>query len=245
MGTLILRDAKIYVDKYDVSGDLNQGSLTTGAEMVDATTFGATVRIKKPGLFTVEYALNGFSNFGAGLSDEGFFTGVGLVNVPHTVVPEGAVMGNTAYFFKGAQAQYSPGGTVGEMIKFSVNGGVSGGRAVRGLILEPGTTMRTATANTAEVLVGAASAPQSLYAVLHILELQGATHTLDVVIQSDTTGFPSPLTRITLVQQSVLGSVYATPVTGVTDAQTYYRVAYTIGGTGTPGFRFVVAVGIL
>ena len=244
MSTQVFTDADVFIDKYEISGDLNQISLNVGAEMVEATTYGAAARIKKPGLYTVEYTLNGLCNFGTGLSDELLFGNVGVLNVPHTIVPENAQLGSTAYFFKANQGQYSPGGAIGELLKFTVNGAVSGAPAVRGFILEPGKTMRTSTFQSSQVLVGAAAASQKLYAVLHVLAVQGTTKTLDVVIESDTTGFPSPTSKITFAHQTAVGSVYATPLAGA-NTDTYYRVNATIGGTGSPGFTFCVAVGIL
>ena len=236
MATLVFTDCKIYIAQYDMSGDINQVQLNVGAEMVENTTFGATARTKKAGLYTVDYNLNGFANYGSNLCDETLFAQTGNINVPHTLVPEGNAIGNVAYIFRGAQASYSPGGQVGEMIKFSVNGGVSGGAAIRAKILEPGTSMRTSNASGNEVLVGAASASQRVFVAVHVLEKQGNNATLDLIVQSDTTGFPSPANQITVAQfNNTLGSSWNNTAAGaITD--TFYRVGWTIGGTAEADF---------
>lgn len=245
MATMVFTDAKVLVDKYDISGDLNNVSLAVGAEMVEATTYGAAARIKKPGMYTVEYNMNGYCNFGTGLSEEGLFAKVGTVDIPQTLAAGTIALGSICYFFKGAFAQYSPGGNVGEMLSFTANGGVSGGAAIRGYILEAGAAMKTSSANGTEVLVGAQSATQRLYAIVHVLEKQGTAPTLDLLIQSDVTGFGTPTTKVTFAQfNDALGSSYATPVAGP-NTDTYYRCSWTIGGSASPGYRFVAAVGIL
>lgn len=246
MATLVFTDAKVFIAQYDVSGDLNQIQLNIGAEMVENTTFGAAARTKKPGLFTVDYSMQGYANFGTGNSEEGLYGKVGTTDIPHTLVPDVIAVGGPCYFFKGAQAEYSPSGGVGEMLKFSVNGGVSGGACIKGKILETGATARNASGNTAEVLLGACTIPQKLYAVVHVLAKSGTTPTLDIIVQSDTTGFGTPANQITFAQfnnTTGLNATYATPLSA-NIADTYYRINYTIGG-GSPSFRFVAAVGIL
>ena len=244
MATLVFTDAKIFIAQYDVSGDLNQVQLNIGAEMVENTGFGATARTKKPGLFTVDYSMQGFANFGTGLTDEGLFAKAGTVDIPHTLVPDTIAVGGNCFFFKGAQAGYSPGGQIGEMIKFTASGGVSGGACIKGKVLETGATMRVASGNSAEVLVSACTIPQKVFASIHVLAMQGTAPTLAVIVQSDTTGFASPANQITFATFSnAIGSNFAnTAASNITD--TYYRVNYVIGGSNSPGFKFVAAVGI-
>jgi hypothetical protein len=93
--------------------------------------------------------------------------------------------------------------------------------------------------------LGAATATQHLYGVLHVLAVSGTNPTLDVVIQSDDAeGFASGTTRGTFTQKTAVGSQFLTPVAGpVTD--THWRCTWTIGGTNTPSFTIALVVGIL
>ena len=73
--------------------------------------------------------------------------------------------------------------------------------------------------------------------------VSGTNPTLDVKLQSDVDGFGSPADQITFSQAIAIGSQWGTPASGaVTD--TYYRLNYTIGGTDTPTFSFIVVMAI-
>jgi hypothetical protein len=55
-------------------------------------------------------------------------------------------------------------------------------------------------------------------------------------------GFPSPATRLTFAQKTAAGYEFKSAAGAITDD--WWRVDWTIGGTATPTFSFVVAVGI-
>jgi hypothetical protein len=88
------------------------------------------------------------------------------------------------------------------------------------------------------------SASQKMYAALHVRSVSGTNPTLDVVVQSDTVGFPSATSRITFSQATATTNrhQFSSVAGAITDD--YWRVSYTIGGTGTPTFSFAVTVGI-
>jgi hypothetical protein len=95
--------------------------------------------------------------------------------------------------------------------------------------------------------IGAVASGKALYAALHVISSSGdGSQTLDVEIESDSaddfTG--SETSRITFSQvatsvQSQWGSVDG----AITDD--WWRAKWTVGGTGSPEFDFVIALGIL
>jgi hypothetical protein len=139
--------------------------------------------------------------------------------------------------------QYQFGAPVGELLRFSVSGEGSGGvGVVRGKLLHVGS--ETATGAEDKQVLGAVSATQSIYAALHVLTVTGTDPTLDVVLESDADGAAGGETaRITFAQATAETSEWASLAGAVTD--TYWRASWTIGGTDTPTFEFILAVGIL
>ena len=88
------------------------------------------------------------------------------------------------------------------------------------------------------------AAGKYLYAILHVLAVEGTNPTLDLIVQSDdASGFASAVSRITFTQKTAIGAQFASLVGPITD--TYFRASYTIGGTNTPKFTIALAVGIL
>lgn len=240
MSVQILRDSKLFLDGYDFSGDMSALALAYGAELQDNTTFGMDTRSRLGGLKTVTVQHEGFWNGGANGVDDVLFGKIGVASVPMTIAPMTGAEGELAYSFLSNLGQYTPGATVGEMLRFSVSGEASG-ELVRGSILLNAT--KTLTGNGTAFNVGAASSTQKLYAALHVIAASGTSPTLDVKVQSDdASGFGTPTDRITFSQATAIGSQWATPVNGaITD--NWWRINYTIGGTG-PSFTFVVFIGI-
>ena len=143
--------------------------------------------------------------------------------------------------FPALLAEYSPGAAVGELFAFNISAGGCDLLA-RGTVLE--NAVKTATANGTARNLGAVGAAQKLYAGMHVLAVSGTNPTLDMIIQSDDAeGFLSSANRITFAQKTAIGSQWATPVAGaITD--TWWRCAYTIGGTDNPSFTVVVVLAI-
>lgn len=243
MATQVLTDPKLYVGEYDLSGDLNAVALNYAAEMLDATAFGQTTRIHKGGLKTVGLSGEGFWSGGSDLVDDALFAKIGVADVPVTVVPAGETVANPCYLFRCIHGSYAPGADIGEMLRFSVSAEGSGGvGAVRGQVLHVGS--ETATGAGTKVQVGAVTAGQTLYAALHVLTVSGTSPTLDVVLQSDADASAGGETgRITFAQATGITSEWASVAGAITD--TYWRASFTIGGTDTPTFEFILAVGII
>lgn len=166
-------------------------------------------------------------------------------DVPQSLVfGQSTTDGSLAYTWKALGTSYVPmQGAPGELAMAQFSGVSSSGPIARGLLIHPSTARTSSSTGTAHQ-VGAVSSTQRLYASLHVLSASGTSPTLDVKVQSDTVGFGSATDRITFTQATASTNLYqASSVAGaITDD--YWRVSYTIGGSSTPTFSFMVCVGI-
>lgn len=242
MASQIWRDCKLFMGAYDLSGDMNAHALEYKADILEATVFGDTAKRRTGGLMGVTSKHEGLWTGGAGAVDDALFASIAAANQPLTVCPLTGAEGELAYFFNAKMAQYSPGGKIGELLRFSVNSeGGDGSDLIRGSVALNGT--KTATGNGTIYNLGAVGATQKLYAALHVTSASGGTPSLTCAVQSAATGgFGSPTTRITFGAKTAIGSEMAAPVAGaITDA--YWRATWTISGS-TPSFRAVLLIGI-
>ena len=243
MATYVMTACKLYVGEFDLSGDVNSLTLSADTDAVEDTTFSSGgVRTFRPGLSDVSFDHSGFWNAtatGDG-SDDALFADIGSAPQVITVGATDGLIGNPAFTHQGIEATYSPGGSVGEMFAFTVSGSGSG-QFVSGTVLHDASAAVTTSATDTGSQLGAVTSSETVYASLHVVAASGSSPTLDVVVQSDTSGFPSPTSRITFAQAGAVTSEWGSLAGAVTDD--YWRVDYTIGG-GSPSFTFVVTVGI-
>ena len=245
MGTsTVLKDCRVYSGGYDLSGSTNSASLTYAFDELDATMFTAATRFSKPGLAKLSFDMSGLTySDGSDEPEDVFYSSLGSTSNPLTIAPLTGAAGEVAYFAETLQLSYSMGGPVGELCPFTVSGTGQGSKLVRGTIF--GTGAKTSTGNSSAYQLGAVSATQYVYGVLHVLAVSGTDPTLDVIVQSDDAeGFSSGATRLTFTQNTTIGSQFITPVAGpITDD--WWRATWTIGGTNTPSFTIALIVGIL
>lgn len=242
MAVHVLTDAKLWLNKYDLSGDHSALSLGYAADAQDFTAFGQTTRVRKGGLRSVSLSGNGFWSGGTGLVDDVLFGNVGVSDSPVSIALQGGAVGDPAYLFRAYQGSYSASGAVGEPFEFQVQAEASRGEGlVKGFVLENAT--KTSTGAGTKILAGAATATQSVYAALHVITVSGTNPTLDVVVESDANASAGGETsRITFAQATAATSEWQSAAGAITD--TYWRVSYTVGGTN-PSFAFVVTLGII
>lgn len=237
----IVKNARVFVDGYDMSGDLNQAAIDAGAEEQDDTRFNDTTRaVASGGLKTFAWSVGGFWKAGSTGPDAIAYGRLGSTAVT-TLSPSTAGAGSVAYLWQGRPANYELGGSIGDNHSFSLSGAV-GDEAVRGQILARVATAST-TANGTAVNLGSRTAAQKLYAALHVYGVTGSTNTLTVKIQSDaSTSFASPTTHVTFtaVSAGVTGE-WKTATGASTDA--YYRAVRTVAGA-TADFDYAVSAGI-
>ncbi len=242
MANFVLTDAKVWWDGYDLSGDHNSLTLDYGAEELDETAYGDDTRVHKGGLKFVSLDGEGWWDAGADLVDPTLFGKVGSPGTALCLAAEGGDEGEIAYMFKPMESAYNIGAAVGEILPFTTRARAQSS-LVRGTIIQNGSESSSDAATARQL--GALSASQKLYAALHVFSASGTNPTLDVLVRSDdNAGMTSPTTRITFNQATDRSSQWATPISGaITDD--YFDVSWTIGGTDSPAFNFVVVVGIL
>lgn len=237
------KDRKLWVGAYDLSGHLQGIDFGTSVEMQDDTVFGSNTRTSESGLDGFSIQHEGVWSAGAGKPDTIFDEHKGLTGLLATVAPVDGNEGSLAYFMRVAQGSYSTGGAVGDLLRFSVDLATSKGTgAARGTLMANATL--AATGDGTAFNLGAVGSGQKLYAGLHVLSVSGTNPTLDVVIESDDAeGMAGAVPILTFDQMSAVGGQWATPIDGPLP-DTWWRASWTIGGTDSPSFDAVIAVGI-
>jgi len=240
----VLTNARLFLDAWDLTGDLNKIALNYAAELQDATTFATGGgKARKGGLKDTTLAAEGFWSGGTDLVDEVLFGKVGLVSIPITIVPSSGVDGDTAFAFRAGVASYVPGAAVGEMLKFSLDAQGSDEALVDGLLLKNGVV--TVGGNGTAFAEGLVGSGQRLFAALHVLAIAGGG-TWTIKCQSDDNGgMSSPTDRITFGAVTVKGSQWATPVAGPIASDNQWRATWSVAGGSGNSLTFVVFLGIL
>lgn len=170
---------------------------------------------------------------------------LGVVSIPKSIAI-GSADGSTAYLMNGIALSYSPfGGNPGELAMSSVRAASASSPIVRGKVLHPYATARSSSGTGTGRQLGAVAAGKSLYAALHVLSASGTTPSLTVKVQSDdNSGFTTPTDRITFTAETDVTSHYQWGSVAGAITDDYWRISYTISGTGL-SFTFLVAAGII
>lgn len=243
MAVQIFRDCDILIAGYSVKSQHNEAAVEFGHEALDPTVFGNNTRLVKAGLKTGAINLSGF--FEAGQTPEKIDDILAQIVEGQEVScwPDTFAEGKRGYGLIVEKASHSPvGGAVGDLAPFNVALGAAGDVQI---LTSLQATTRTVTGNGSAFQLGAISATQKIVGVLQVFAASGTTPTLDAKIQSDTSGFASPIDRITFPQMTQAGilafSVPAAVNGPITDD--FWRASWTIGGTG-PSFSFIVGLHI-
>ena len=233
---------RIWFAQYHLSADHNQVAVTDGREEVDSTVFTNTAKNMRGALPFVECTGEGYVEFGNNNVHEALRSNINTADVPVTIGMEGATNQSAAMFFKANLLQYNINGVVGQLLPFSWQAKGSSTPAVPGTIFGLGS--QTASGNGSSNQLGVLAAGETMYFALHVLSVSGTSPTLDVIITSDTgTGFPSATTRKTFTQKTAVGSEFLS-LAGPIATDSWWRAQWTIGGSSTPTFDFVLVVGI-
>ena len=249
MATQVLTAVNLFVGGFDLTSDVFTHELTDNIEEVENTVYattGTTARSFIPGLETFTINHSGYIDpDGTTGPDDVLFTAFKSKALEvATVTPNGSAENALAYTGQRVDSSLTPlTGAVGEMAGF-VFSGTGSDVLVRGFMLQSPAAAETANGNSTGLqYAGGVLTGERLYASLHVLAASGTTPTLDVIVQSDTTGFPSPTSQITFTQvTTTLGAQWGTSVAGpITDD--FFRVNFTIAG-GSPSYTFAVTVGI-
>jgi hypothetical protein len=239
----VLSGRPIWIDGYQFDSQLNQAAIDYGADALDVTSLADTTHIMRAGLKSAGFAVDGFFDVSAGADsiDKKLFDQISLANLPVMIAAQAGTAGQIGYFMNTTLGEYNPQGAIGEVYKISARG-LAQGDLVRGTIIANLSDITSSAASSGQQ-IGAATAAQTIFAVLFVTKADGdVSPTLDVVIESDDNGsFTSATTRFSFAEKGAIGSEYLTLAGAVTDD--YWRIDYTLGGTN-PDFDFAVALGI-
>jgi hypothetical protein len=236
-------DSRFYWDSFDFTGKVKEGSFDISNESLDKTAWGDSTRVHRVGLSAVSISASGNQDFSATGVDVVLKDAVTSDDSIITMAGQGDAIGDVAYSARSMVASYVPlQGAVGDLGVFNVSG-MGSGHWFRGRLLHP-RGVETDTDEGEAVQSGVAAATQRMFAVLHVFAVSGTSPTLDVIVESDdNSGFTDGSTRMTFAQASAVGSQMLGPIAGPGGSDSYWRAAWTIGGTDTPTFDFAVSFG--
>lgn len=241
MAVVAFTDGRVYAGGVNLSGHANQVTLDLSATELDRSSVSSTWDQTVLGRRRAAMECTSFYEAGAGYPDS-LFDSLGVANQVVSLLPDGDE-GGVGYSVQAVPVQHTVGAPAGELmtVQFSARGDIT--RAIRGTVMHDDVTSRTSTSTGTARQLGAVSATQRVYSALHVLSVSGTNPTLDVTIESDTaSNFPSTTTRLTHTQKTAIGADWKSAVGAITDD--WWRVKWTIGGTGSPTFQFVVIVAI-
>lgn len=240
------QDMSILAGSMELAGNAKDINLSTEVQALDTTALSTTgwttvIGGLKSGSVSIGEFMQDFVDDGV---DETLWATLGVAGTVKSICTASAD-GSVAYLLNSIPLTYTPlSGTVGDLAKGAISGASSNGPVVRGTLIHPSNVSRTSSSVGTGRQLGAVTAGKSIYAALHVISASGTSPTLDVIVQSDdNSGFTTPTTRITFTQATGRTSELLSLAGAVTDD--YWRVSYTIGGTGTPTFAFAVTAGIL
>ena len=122
MATLHFRNARIFCDGFELSGDFESIEVAFSAESLDETAFGDSTRIHKGGLTVADVSGSGYWNGAAGTVDRILFDLVGADDKVISVFPNGITEGTATekgFSMKGVVSEYNIGGSVGALMPFT------------------------------------------------------------------------------------------------------------------------------
>ncbi|MEV6790903.1 hypothetical protein AB0M87_02655 [Streptomyces sp. NPDC051320] len=244
MGGFVLTNVRLFTGGADLTSASNKVELTSKVEEKETTNYGSQgYKELLGGLASAEIQGEGQWEAGdPGLVDDASWAQLGGLGA-WSVGPDGAAVGNLAYFTKALRCDYKLGDAVGEIAPWT-SSGKSSWPLVRGQFAHPPGIARTADGTGTGVNVGTVAAGKRLYAALHVVSVSGtASPTLTARVESSADDtFASPTTRLTFTAASAGGGeILRTDSTAITDA--WWRVAWTITGT-SPSFLFASTLGI-
>jgi hypothetical protein len=245
MAVQFWKDMSILVGSIEMAGNAKNVTLSTDVEVLDTTPLSTTGWVSviggnKSGKVDMEFMQDVVDD---GV-DETLWPLLGTADIVKSICTNSAD-GSVAYLLKSIPLSYTPlTGSAGELAMGSISGTSSTGPVIRGALIHPSGTARTTSGTGTGRQLGAVVAGKKMYAALHVLTVAGSSPTLDVIVQSDdNAGFTTPTSRITFTQATGRTSQLSSVAGAITDD--YWRISYTIGGTGGPSFAFAVTAGII
>ena len=236
---VFLSDCKLWNGGYDITGSVNQVSLTVDNEEKADARFGDVLQAKYPGMMNPQFNASGFysaSTLAVGEPDPVLFSRLhsDVTSWPLSVCPPAAPAaaagadGNLAYTFTGAEFSYQIGAAVGELLPYKIKKlPRSTGNLSRGTILLPKALYAATTTGTGRNL-GALTAAQKFVAVLHVFAITGGSWVLTVE-SDDNSGFTTPIVRATFTAVTTAPNRLLVEVAGAI-SDNWWRVILTKSG---------------
>jgi len=244
MGEFALKNAKILFGGADLSGDMNEVTVTQSADVLDKTVFGSSGRRRMAGLKDFQVTGGGFYNAATTQkNDPHIFSKLGSTASVITVA-HGSSLGAICYSGQDVLSEYSPAGRIGEMMRFNF-ACYGDDEAVRGVIAQAGTGLSTALSATPQNL-GVKGTTKKLYGIMHVrgISSSGGTHTIRAKVQtSSSSGFGSLTTAINMdaVGWSTRVSAQFKSTNGST-VHTWYR--WRIDSTGSTNSKMTAVLAL-
>jgi hypothetical protein len=241
------KDMSILLGSIEMAGNAKVFDLTTDVQVLDTTSLASTGWVSviggnKSGKVNLDF----MQDVVASGVDDTLWPLLGVAGTPKSICTNSAD-GSVAYLLQTIPLSYTPvSGAVGDLAMGNISGSSSNGPVVRGTLIHPSNVSRTSTSTGTGRQLGAVVAGKSMYAALHVVTVSGTNPTLAVIVQSDdNAGFTTPTSRITF--STATATTNRAQMSSVAGAITddYWRISYTIGGTGSPTFAFAVTAGII
>lgn len=224
-----------------LASDISQTISVTNSPTTNMASAGRMERL--PGLASQAVTITGFV-------DEDVTKGAFSTNTEDhwlTVGYKVPVQGDYFYSFLAIVTNVSViGGPTGGAQLMSVSFENKDRFFIRGRVMQWSTT--TATGNTAGYNFGAMAAADTLYHIYGVdtAAIAGTSPTMDVDLErsaSDSWGAPTTVYSLAQTTDAPANTyITSNSVTG-TQAETWYRESYTIGGSGSPSFRWFAGIG--
>lgn len=248
MAKNVLTNVRLFTGGADLTGRSNKLEIACQVEEKDVTCWpedDTTTIVWKEvigGLYSTDISAEGAWEAGdSGKVDDVSWADLGGLGA-WTACQHTAALGSTALLTYAMRGEYSLLGEVGDVAPWSAKA-TGSWPMLRGKILHPPGTARTATGNGTAVQHVAVSTGQHLYAALHVLSVSGtSTPTITVGVQSDVDStFATATDQITFAAATARTGEILRTAGPVTD--TWYRATWTVSGT-SPSFLFVVSLGV-
>lgn len=236
MAELVLKNVKLLLDGYDLSGDSNNVSVEGNADVLDVTAFNSSGRRRRAGLYDYTVSMGGFWNATTGTVNGTTIGGpdavgmnrVGKSTAVVAILPQGTGLGGRAYFAKAIASEYGISGSVGDMLGFTLAIG-GNGKLIGGHVAEYGNISTNLTPTACDV--GTASTlSHKLHASLHLISAQ-TTGKMQISIRgSSASNFGTQTTmlkwtRATVDKTTAVGSAKVASTKIPSTKLRYYKIA--------------------
>lgn len=233
MAKQVIKNATIIYAYVDISAEAHEVSLGGEVDVLDVTNYAGNgwqecLGSMRRGEVSLMAFLNDTANPDKVIWD--------IQQAPFYIHPNAypPVNGGLAFLIHGTRMQQNRKYQVGQVAAIDLKISNNSGPVLRGITLHHVDGL-SGTVNGTAFNHGAVASNERVYADLMVRSISGLYPTLDVTVESDTVGFPTPTTRITFDQVtdvSAESTRYQSKSAAGPITDTYWRGTFTVGGTG-------------